>query len=336
MPETYTGPGLVDLQVNGYAGFDFNSDPANWTPDILHRVREAMSRRGVTAALPTFITDDTDRMLARARRYAQTADQDAALAHAFPLLHIEGPFISPEDGPRGAHPRAYCLRPDAAPDWLDRFIEASGRRIGIITVAPELPGALDFIEKAASAGICAALGHTQASPDILAAAISAGARMSTHLGNGSHLMLPRLNNYVQFQLAADALFAGFIADGRHIPFFTLKNFLRAKPPSRSILVTDATAAADAPPGVYCLGGQTLRVREDGLVTGAFQPESGFLAGSSLTLDRAVINVCAQCGIGFEDAWKMASVIPASVVGLPEPVKVSVIVSPQGFQCSLCR
>ncbi len=327
LPASYTGPGLVDVQVNGYAGFDFNGDPASWTVEDFDAVRRAMARRGVLCALPTLITDDPGRMVARARAYARLVEQEPALEAAFPKLHVEGPFISPEDGPRGAHPGAHCATPRALPDLLPALQEASGGRIGILTLAPELPGTIDLIERAAEQGVCVALGHTAAGAETLARAVEAGARLSTHLGNGSHQRLPRLDNYVQHQLANDRLAASFIADGHHIPFPTLKNFIRAKTPRQSILITDAIAAADAGPGRYWLGGKEVVVSED---LRAAHPGQPHLAGSALTLDRAVVHVSLYCDVSFADAWSMASLHPAALLGLDAPPSITVSVSEGGF------
>lgn len=327
LPTTFSGPGLVDLQLNGYAGFDFNALPEAWTGEAAAAVRAALRRRGVSVALPTLITDAPERLVARARAYARLLQSDPELASTFPRLHVEGPFLAPDDGPRGAHPREHCRTPGELPDLLDRLQEASGGRVGILTLAPELPGALELIERAARSGVCVAIGHTQATPEQLGAAVAAGARMSTHLGNGSHQMLPRLANYVQAQLARDELHASFIADGHHLPWYTLKNFLRAKGTARSILVTDAVAPADAPPGVYRLGEAEIVATVEGRVQ---RPGQDNLAGSALTLDRAVVAVALHCGVPFGEAWAMASSRPAALVGLEVPAPVSVRVSPDGF------
>jgi len=327
LPEKYTGPGLLDLQLNGYAGLNFNGEPAEWTAAGFHRIAKALSRRGVMASLPTLITDAPEMMLRRAERYAKLLDNDVELASAFPRLHIEGPFISPETGPRGAHPRQHCLVPEQAPDLLDRLREASGERIGILTIAPELDGAIDLIRRADETGIAVAIGHTQASADLIARAVEAGARLSTHLGNGSHQMLPRLDNYVFRQLAEDRLHASFIADGHHMPFPTLKCLLRAKTPARSILITDAIAATGMAPGRYKLVGREVEVRSDGRVCHLGQPN---LAGSVLTLDKAIINVCLHCGVKFTEAWKMASVNPARLLGIDPPENITVQVTSDGF------
>lgn len=328
LPQEHTGSGLVDLQVNGYGGFDFMSDPAGWTGEELHRIREMLARRGVTAALPTLVTHDPEETVARVRRWRELVDADKQLAACFVKLHIEGPFISQVTGPRGAHPEQWCSTPKKMPDLIGRLREAGGDGIGIVTIAPELPGAIELIEHCAAAGICVAIGHTDASDEDLDAAVKAGAKMSTHLGNGSHQQLPRLHNYLQTQLADDRLAASFIADGHHMPFTTLKNFIRAKTPQCSILVTDAIIATEMPPGQYDFAGETVVVEPNGRCA---KPGEENLAGSTLTLDKAVVNTALHCAVTFEQAWAMASSIPAALVGLPAQPNVTVKVTEEGFE-----
>lgn len=313
--------------MNGYTGFDFNSDPASWTPGDFHKVKKALQHRGIVAALPTFITDGVPALLARARRYSEFVTNDPALGKMFPLIHIEGPFISQEEGPRGAHPLKHCRIPEEVPGLLPRLQEASGDRIGMFTLAPELEGAIGLIEEAVQAGICISIAHTEAGKETIDRAVEAGAKLATHLGNGSHQMLPRLDNYVQVQLADDRLLASFIADGHHIPFYTLKNFIRAKTPERSILVTDAIAAAEIGPGHYKLGDDEVVVRDDLYVSKPGQPN---LAGSALTLDRAIINTARYCDVTFKQAWRMASVLPAELVGLAPLPEITVEIGDDGF------
>lgn len=320
IPPQHTGPGLVDLQNNGHLGFDFNGDPAGWTPEDFHRVRTDLAGYGLVAVLPTFITAPVESILARAARWAEIVDADAELAAFFPKLHIEGPFLCPIEGPRGAHPPQHIITPADAPDFLDRLRETSGDRIGILSVAPDCPGILPVIEQATQAGICVALAHTGATTEQIDAAIAAGARMSTHLGNGSHQQLPRLNNYIQHQLACDDLAASFIPDGHHMPFTTLKNFLRAKTPDRAVLVSDAMTAAGLGPGTYSLGEGQVEVSPTGR---ASIPGQDNLAGSTLILDEGVLNVARHCGYDFETAWAMASTRPARLVELPTPTEVTV-------------
>ncbi len=330
LPSIYTGPGLVDLQVNGYAGLDFNGDPRGWTAEQLHMVRSAEARRGVVAVLPTLMTDDPALMISRAAQYNKFVEQDKQLERCFPKLHLEGPFVSSADGPRGAHPKKHCRTPQALPELLDQLRLASGGRIGIVTLAPELDGAIELISRCVDAGICPAIGHTQATAEQIGNAIVAGAKMSTHLGNGSDPMLPRLDNYVQRQLADDSLYSSIIAGGHHMPWTTLKTCIRSKTPGLSILVTDAMAAAEIGEGEYKMGGELVMVSKDGMVA---KPGATCLAGSVLTLDRAVTNVTLHCGVMFSQAWAMASSNPAQMVGLPEPLQVTVEITEAGFSAA---
>ncbi len=330
LPARHRGPGLVDLQVNGFAGYDFNGDPEDWLPEMWHEVRDSLRHRGLVMALPTFITDAPERLVARAQRYAELIEGDEKLARFFPRLHIEGPFISPDTGPRGAHPIRYCETPEAAPGLMRRIWDGCGGRISLVTLAPELPGALALIESLTEMGVTVALGHTNATAVQIDAAVRAGARMSTHLGNGSHSMLPRMDNYIQAQLADDRLHASFIADGHHVPFFTLKNFLRAKTVARSILASDAISAAGLGPGRHKLGALEVEVAAD--LRTSLAGHDG-LAGAATPLDRALINTCRHGGVTFEEAWAMASTQPAALAGLREPEEVRVEITEEGFTCA---
>ncbi len=322
------GPGLVDIQVNGYAGVDFNdSNVERLTIEKVRGAFEAMRRCGVVSVLVTIVTGPIEQMIARVSRMAELREADELPGSMIAGFHIEGPFISSEDGPRGAHPLEYVTTPKDLPDLLEQFQNASGRCVRLLTLAPELPGAMELIADASADGVVVALGHHKADAETIDRAVAAGAKMCTHLGNGTHMTLPRLENYVQRQLADDRLAAGFIADGHHIPFGTLKNFIRAKAPHRSVLVTDAIMAANMPPGTYSVGDVTCRVRDDGFVS---HDDSPSLAGSVLTMDRAVINVARHCDVPFETAWEMASTQPAELIGLPAPARIEVDVTEQGF------
>ncbi|MBL7646331.1 MAG: N-acetylglucosamine-6-phosphate deacetylase [Candidatus Hydrogenedentes bacterium] len=327
LPTRHTGPGLVDLQVNGYAGIDFNGADDVFTPETFHMIREKMNSRGVLVSLPTYITASPARLESNCRAYAKLVEADAELAAAFPKLHIEGPFISSVEGPRGAHPLEHAINPADAPDLMARLQEASGGRLGIITLAPELPGALDLIAWCRDNGIVSAAGHTNATSAEIRAGAEAGLVMSTHLGNGSHQMLPRMDNYIQAQLAEDGLFASFIADGHHVPFFTLKNFIRAKRFEKTVLVSDAIMAADCGPGRYQLGDFEVEVSETLRCT---KVGHAGLAGSALTMDLGVINTALHTDANFEEAWTMASTRPAQLVGIPVPADITVEVSEAGF------
>ncbi len=306
---TFAGPGLFDLQVNGFAGVDFN-DPAT-TPEMVQRALEAMRRHGVTRCLPTLITSPFE-------EFARCARNVLAAAHPSVVgLHMEGPYIHPADGPRGAH-RREAVRPPDLDDFLRRQEAAQGR-IRLVTLAPEMPGAPALIERLVETGVRVAIGHSDATPAQIAAAVRAGATISTHLGNGCAGMLPRHPNLLWAQMAADELTACLIVDGHHLPAETVKVMIRAKTPARVALVTDATAAADAPPGRYTVGGQTIERDEAGRVT---LPGGATLAGSALTLDRAVELTVRFAGVTLAEAWGMASHRPAALLGLEPAGRVT--------------
>ena len=218
-----------------------------------------------------------------------------------PGFHLEGPYISPEEGFRGAHPRN-AVRP---PRWeeLERFQDVCNGQIRYITLAPELEGSIPFIERAVKKGMVVGLGHTNASEETLEDAFRAGARISTHLGNGAQALLPRHRNPIQKQLSMDGLMASIIVDGIHLPDYVVKNFIRAKGVDRILLTTDSMAGAGAPPGRYSLGDLEVEVRPDDRT--ARLPGTPYLAGSTLTMDRAVNNVIRFADVNLPAAVQMA-------------------------------
>jgi N-acetylglucosamine-6-phosphate deacetylase len=312
-------PGLVDLQVNGFAGVDF-ADPTNDPERVLAAIA-AIEKTGVTRFLPTLITSPREDFAACARTLLRT--RHAAIAG----LHMEGPYISPEDGPRGAHRREHVL----GADWDDfaRRQEAAEGRIALVTLAPEAPGALGIIEPLVAAGVKVAIGHTGASPARIADAVRAGATLSTHLGNGCASMLPRHPNVIWEQLAEDRLLASFIVDGHHLPPATVKAMVRAKTPERSLLVTDAIAAAGMPPGVYRLAGQEVELSPEGRVAA---PGAKNLAGSALSLNVAVGNTVRFTGLTLDEVVPMASTRPAEYLGIATAGTVTARWDPEA--CSL--
>jgi N-acetylglucosamine-6-phosphate deacetylase len=293
-------PGLFDVQVNGFAGVDFNRPGLR--PDELDAAVQAMRVTGVTRFLPTLITSPFESFAACARVLARWA---SPAAHG---IHVEGPYISPTEA-RGAHPPQHII-PASVEDFRRRQDAAEGR-IVLLTLAPEVPGAIRLIEHVAAAGVRVAIGHSNASPLQVRDAVRAGATLSTHLGNGCAPGLPRHPNLIWEQLAADELTACFIVDGHHLPAATLKAMVRAKTPARSVLVTDATAGAAAPPGRYSLGGLEIERADDGRVV---LPGTAKLAGSALTLDGAVARAVRETGLPIEDVLPMASTHAAACMG----------------------
>jgi N-acetylglucosamine-6-phosphate deacetylase len=295
--------GLIDIQVNGFAGIDFNA--ASVTAEQVNEAVQALRATGVTRFLPTLITGPLDRFASCARVIVGV--DDPAIAG----IHMEGPYISPADGARGAHPRQHCV--PASRDDFARRQDAAGGRIVVVTLAPEVEGALDLIEHLVAANVRVAIGHTDAPPSVIRDAVSAGATLSTHLGNGCVAVLPRHPNFLWEQLAADELMASLIVDGHHLPSATVKAIVRAKTPQHVILVTDAMAAAACPPGVHFIGDVDVEVGADRRVSLRGTP---FLAGSALTMPEAIANTVRFTGLPLADVIPMASAAPAEYLGIP--------------------
>jgi N-acetylglucosamine-6-phosphate deacetylase len=305
-------PGFVDLQINGHGGVDFNDTET--TTEQMVAVTRALWRTGVTAFCPTIITESSEHITRCLMNLLRATDESPEFARAMLGIHLEGPFISSEDGPRGAHPKAH-VRP---PDWeqFQRWQDAARGQIRIVTLSPEWPESFDFIERAAASGVIVAIGHTAATPAQIAGAVRAGAKMSTHLGNGSHAKIDRHPNYIWEQLANDDLWASFIVDGHHLPPSVVKCFLRGKGVGRSILVTDAIAAAGQPAGKYKLGNVEVEVTESGRVC---LPGTPYLAGSALEMHDAIGKTVMYSGVTLDDALRMASTNPAELLGFADRV-----------------
>ena len=296
-------PGFIDIQVNGFGGYDLNREGV--TLDDVAGVARALWPCGVTRFCPTICTESRERIIAALQTIAQACEQIPWVARAVLGVHVEGPYISPEDGPRGAHPRRHVRLP--AWDEFKAFQEAAQGRICMVTLAPELPGASEFIERLLGEGIIPAIGHTAASRAELLAAVRAGARISTHLGNGSHAMIPRHHNYIWEQLALDDLWASLIVDGHHLPPAVVKVFVRAKGPQRCVLTSDAVWLAGLSPGTYQLLDSAVELTPERKVQLVGTP---YLAGSAIDLAAAVGNAVAFAGVDLEQAVRMASRQPA--------------------------
>jgi N-acetylglucosamine-6-phosphate deacetylase len=304
-------PGLVDLQVNGFAGYDVNADDV--TVDTLAALTRALWKRGVTTYLPTVITASEEKILHVLSVIAAARRRDPLLAHSIAGVHVEGPSLAAEDGPRGAHDRDHLRDPDLAE--LDRWQRAADGAVRLVTLAPERPGTAEYIAAATARGVRVSLGHCAPSPAEVRAAVDAGATLSTHLGNGTASMLPRHPNHLWTQLAEDRLIAMLIADGHHLPAETLTVVIRAKGSERCVLTSDSVALAGMPPGRYCtpVGGD-VDVTPDGRLNLA---GTEYLAGSGSDL-RSCLD-WARSALPIEPAQllDMASRIPASLLGLEE-------------------
>jgi N-acetylglucosamine-6-phosphate deacetylase len=305
----WVAPAFFDLQVNGCEGRAFVSP--SLTPDDVRHIAATCARHGIAALAPTLITASFEALRHGFATLRRACEEDAELARALPCFHLEGPYISAEDGPRGAHPRQHVRPPDL--DEFSRLQEAAGGRARLVTLSPEYDGSLSFIEALAKQGVVVAIGHTAASPARIRDAVRAGARLSTHLGNGSHALLPRHENYLWEQLAADELTASVIADGHHLPLSVLRCILRVKGPRRVILTCDASSLAGLPPGRYAEWGQELEVQPGGKVV---VPGTPFLAGSGVFLDACVRTVLSLGEVSLADAIDMAGARPRELLGLP--------------------
>jgi N-acetylglucosamine-6-phosphate deacetylase len=301
-------PGLVDLQVNGYGGVEFNSPTL--TVEEVARAALAHDAFGVTSLLATCTTDSFELLARSFRVIAEARRTRPDVALRIPGIHLEGPYISSQDGPRGAHP----LQHVRAPDWDEfrRLQEAAEGAIRLLTVSPEYDNAPEFIARVADSGVLVAVGHTAANSDQIRAAVDAGARMSTHLGNGAHPQIRRHPNYIWDQLAEDRLTASLITDGHHLPPAVVQTMFRAKTLSRCVLVSDITALAGMPAGRYSTGLGEVELLPSGKLVPAGQPQ--LLAGASLPLHGCVPLAMKFGGLSLAQAVDLASRQPARLIG----------------------
>jgi len=310
-PQTneYVAPGLIDVQVNGFAGVDYN-DPATSHEEIARSIR-VQFQTGVTRFFPTMITGPEQRicgalrnMVAAKREFARASMSEAAAIEAF---HVEGPHISAEEGPRGAHPVESVRAPDI--EEFKRWQEAADGLVRLVTISPEWPEAPSYIAALTGMGIVVSVGHTKATAEQIRAAVDAGATMSTHLGNGAHTTMHKTENYIWAQLAEERLSPSFILDGIHLPAAFFKAAVRAKGVAHSVLVTDAVMPAMCKPGFYRLGTVDVELKEGNRVVLRNQER---LAGSALRLDEAIGNAMRMGAISLREALSMATVNPARV------------------------
>src|SRR5688572_14283397 len=298
-----------DLQANGYAGVDFHSD--DLTPDDLHRACAAMRHDGVAHILLTITTDDVARMERRLRRIVSIRERDKVVAEIVSGIHIEGPFISPINGYRGAHPRDAVRAADR--DAMNRLLDAAGGLTRLVTLAPEHDAGFAVTRMLACADVRVSAGHTNAKLDDLRGAIDAGLSMFTHLGNGCPMQMHRHDNIIQRALwLSDQLWVMFIADGAHVPYPALSNYLKATGLDRTIVVTDAVTPAGMGPGTFQIGRWVVRIGAD-LVARA--PDGSHLIGSAMTMPDVVKRLTECVGLSREDALRLTVTNPRRVIGL---------------------
>jgi N-acetylglucosamine-6-phosphate deacetylase len=306
----WISPGWMDIQINGYAGHDPNAAGADASTTAA--MVRALWPEGVSGSCITICTESEVHILSNLRAIVAACDADPLIASSVVGIHVEGPHISVEDGPRGAHPLRHVRPPDIAE--YRRWQEAAGGRIRIITLSPEYAEAVPYIQAIVADGVLASIGHTTATGDQIRAAVDAGARWSTHLGNGAHALIRRHPNYIWDQLAEDRLSAGFIFDGHHLPPAVMKTVLRAKGVERTVLVSDAVSMAGLPPGRYTLfDGGEVELLASGRLELAGTP---LLAGAATALPTCVANAVRHAGATLSEAVRMVTTNPARVLGLP--------------------
>ena len=306
----FVGPGLFDLQVNGANGIWFSSETL--TVDDVEQVILTYLQQGITRCLPTLITNSFEAIEHGLHTIRAACEKNELVRRVVVACHIEGPYISPVDGPRGAHPVTHVRPADIAE--LARWQQAAGGLIRLVTLAPETPNAIDFIRFAVQSGIVVAIGHTAASPGQIRDAIDAGATLGTHLGNGCAGMMPRHDNVFWPQLADDRLTCSVISDGWHVPESMLKCIVRCKSRDRIVLTSDVSGFGGCAPGRYATGDVSVDVLDDGRIVVAGQTQ--FLAGSGATTGDCVAHLMNSCGISLAEAWPLASVRPAALLGFP--------------------
>ncbi len=315
LPESkrfWAGPALCDPQINGGLGYSFGSpgvDPAPFLQLIRH-----LRRLGIAWFLPTLITDRLEN-LADAFRTLESFRRanPQEIAYACPGYHLEGPWISPENGFRGAHP-ADCVLDPRIEDF-DRLQEAANGRIVMVTLAPERPGALELIHHLVRKGVRVALGHTEATASAIRAAVDRGAAFSTHLGNGLAKTIDRHANPLWVQLATEDLTASFIPDGHHLPAEFIRCLFACKPAGRAVVTADSSPVAGLPAGTYPLWNGTVEVNPEGRVS---LPGSALLAGSGCFTDHCVRFLLRSGLATLPDALAMASLHTGQALSLPPP------------------
>ena len=308
-------PAFFDLQINGYGGVWYSDE--GLTPDQVIGTLAPHFAHGITRLCPTLITNSQTALVAGLTAIRQACEQNDEAARMIVGCHVEGPYISPEDGPRGAHPLEHVR--GCSIDEFEELQAASGERIRLITLAAESPDAVEYIRHVTAQGVTIAIGHTAANTDQVKAAVDAGATLSTHLGNGAHGTIRRHPNYIWDQLGEDRLCASIIADGHHLPESVLRSMIRAKSPERTILTCDASGLAGLPPGEYDYHGARFEVLADGPIVIAGQRQ--YLAGSGQHTDICVANAVALGGVSLAQACDMAALHPCRLLGV-EPVTLT--------------
>ncbi len=316
--KVFIAPGFFDNQVNGFAGVSFAFGESNLTPEGIEKATRELWKKGVTTYLPTLTTNSQEVLVRNFKVLSKSVD-DEKLLGSIPGFHLEGPYINPEDGYRGAHPRRFVR----LPVW-DEFMEmylASGKKIMQVTVAPEMDGAQDFIRKCVTEGIVVAVGHHNANREQLDLAVENGARISTHLGNGCANMINRHINPLWPQLSNDDLMISIICDGFHLLPEQIRVFFKTKGVQNTILTSDVTSYAALEPGQFKTEtGETIELTKEGKL---FYPAQNVLYGSASPITKGIGHVMKVTGCSLENAIQMASSNPSQLYGLNDRGKLDV-------------
>lgn len=310
MQDLFVSPGLIDNQVNGYAGVDFSGN--GFSSEDIVKAAESVWRDGVTSFLPTLITNSDENLKKNLRILAGALKEDKNLRDSIPGFHLEGPYLSPDEGYRGCHPLQHIRKPS----WeeYEGYQEAAGGKIIEITIAPEIDGANDFIKMIAAEGIIIALGHTNASSEQIIKAVENGAKLSTHLVNGCANFIHRHKNPIWQQLANDQLTPTIIGDGLHLSAEEVQVIYKVKGPGNIILISDVIYLIGMAPGRYTFLESEVVLGEDGML---FNPELNCMAGASFPLKKGVENIMSFTGCSLTKAIDMASSNVAGVLNLSD-------------------
>lgn len=299
----------LDLQVNGYAGVDFCSDGVG--AEKFAEACAALKEDGFGGILATIITDHVPDMANRLRQIAAAREADAGVRETIVGIHIEGPFISPENGYRGAHPLPAVKAANI--DDMQQLLDATGGLAKLVTLAPEQDPGGEVTRFLADQGLVVSAGHCNPSLDQLRAGIDSGLSMFTHVGNGCPMQMHRHDNIIQRVLSlSEHLWCCFIADGVHVDFPALGNYIRAAGIDRSICLTDAISAARLGPGRYTLAGWDLLIGED-LV--ARSPDGSHFVGSTVTMPRLLANLRDVLGLSEADIETLTAKNPRLALGI---------------------
>ena len=308
----FIAPGFFDNQVNGFAGVSFAFGESDLTAEGIEKATRELWKFGVTTYLPTLTTNSRE-VLEKNFSLLAEAVNNPRLLGAIPGFHLEGPYINPADGFRGAHPKQFVL----LPDWneFQALNKAAGGKILQVTLAPEMEGAQDFIKNCRNNRIIVAAGHHNANREQLDEAVQNGVRISTHLGNGCANMINRHNNPLWPQLSNDSLWISIICDGFHLLSEEIRVFYKTKGVAKTIITSDVTSYASLPPGVYkTQTGETIELTKEGKL---HYPEQQVLYGSASPITKGVGNIMKVTGCSLADAIQMAATNPAKLYNLDD-------------------